>query len=71
MLEFKTPDPVVAVYADPKQRAVFVGIRERDIGVLFHRADDAEIESVCRRFDLPRLLLDYRTNPDASDGCEN
>ena len=70
MLELKTPDPGVTVYADPKLRAVFVGIRERDVGVLFHRADDAEIESVCRRYDLSRLLLDYRTNHPASDGCD-
>jgi len=63
MLEFTTPDPVVTVYAHPIHRAVFVGIRERGVGVLFHQADDAEIESVCRRYHLHQLLLDYRTNP--------
>lgn len=70
MLEFKTPDPEVTVYADSKLRAVFVGIRERDVGVLFHRADNSEVESLCRRYDLPQLLLDYCTNHDASGGCD-
>lgn len=58
LLEFKTSDPVVTIYADLARGVVFVGIRERDIGMIVHRADDSEIESVCRRYDLPQLL-DY------------
>ena len=68
LLEFKTSDPVVTIYADPARRVVFVGIRERDIGMIVHRADDSEIESACRRYDLPPLL-DYLTTGDQqSDG---
>lgn len=63
MLEIETPDAAVTVYADARRRAVFVGVRERDIGVLFHQADDSEIESVCRRYHLSQLLLGYRTKP--------
>lgn len=67
LLEFKTSDPVVTIYADPARRVVFVGIRERDIGMMVHRADDSEIESVCSCYDLPQLL-DYLTTGDERSG---
>ena len=56
MRQFPTDDDNIMIYVVPGHGGVFVGIIERGVGELVHRADDAEIRWLARRFDIPRLL---------------
>ena len=55
LLEFRTGDAVVTIYADPATRFVFVGILEPAIGVQIHRARASEILWLAKRYSLPEL----------------
>ena len=56
MHEFPTDDDNIIVYVSPSRGGVFVGIIERGVGELVHRADEPEIRWLARRFGMPRLL---------------
>ena len=55
LVEFRTGDAVVTIYADPVGRFVFVGILEPAIGVQIHQAGASEILWLARRYNLPKL----------------
>jgi hypothetical protein len=61
MDEFPTDDENIFVYVAPRRAGVFVGIVERGVGELVHRADDAEVRWLARRFGIPRLLAEVGT----------